>query len=209
MRLARDQRGDGSVAEQANLTSFAILALRAAGAGGSGRAAAWLARAQNGDGGFSFGVRGDPSDIDDTAAAIEALVAASAQHGVVARAGHYLQAQENRDGGFPLTPGGSSNAQSTAWAVQALVAAGGSTQRAIAYLRARTTPSGAVRYAAGSAQTPIWVTAQALAALARRPLPIGFRRRARRPIARMKRAMPGEPPPAEPRERSHMVPPRC
>jgi energy-coupling factor transport system substrate-specific component len=172
-RLARDQRGDGSVAEQANLTSFAILALRAARAGGVGRAAVWLARAQNGDGGFSFGVRGDPSDVDDTAGAIEALVAASAPGSVVARARRYLLAQENREGGFPLTPGGSSNAQSTAWAVQALVAAGGSTQRAIAYLQARTTPSGAVRYAAGSVQTPIWVTAQALAALARRPLPIG------------------------------------
>ena len=173
-RLAHDQRSDGSVTEQANLTAFAILALRAAGASGARRAAAWLARAENPDGGFSFGVRGDPSDVDDTAAAIEALVAAPPRRNVVARARRYLQAQENRDGGFPLMPGGPSNAQSTAWAVQALVAAGGSTQRAIAYLQARTTPSGAVQYAAGSAQTPIWVTAQALAALARRPLPIGF-----------------------------------
>ena len=142
----------------------------------SPRAAAWLARAQNRDGGFSFAVRGDPSDVDDTAAAIEALTAASAPRTVVARARRYLSAQENADGGFPLQPGGASNAQSTAWAVQALVAAGGSTQRAMAYLRARVTGSGAVQYAAGVSRTPVWVTAEALAALAQAPLPI---RRAR------------------------------
>ncbi len=171
-RLERQRRSDGSVGEQANLTSFAILALRAAGAGGSVPAAAWLARAENADGGFSFAVRGDHSDIDDTAAAVEALVAAAAPHAVVARAARYLAAQENADGGFPQQPGGASNSQSTAWAVQALVAAGGVAQRAIAYLRARITASGAVQYAAGVEQTPVWVTAQALAALARAPLPV-------------------------------------
>jgi energy-coupling factor transport system substrate-specific component len=171
-RLEGERRSDGSVGEQANLTSFAILALRAAGAGGAPPAAAWLARAQNRDGGFSFAVRGDPSDVDDTAAAIEALVSASAPHAVVARAVRYLAAHENRDGGFPQQPGGASNSQSTAWAVQALVAAGGATARAIAYLRARVSGSGAVQYAAGVEQTPVWVTAQALAALARAPLPV-------------------------------------
>jgi energy-coupling factor transport system substrate-specific component len=171
-RLERDRRGDGSVGEQANLTSFAILALRAAGAGGVAHAAAWLERAQNRDGGFSFAVRGDPSDVDDTAAAIEALTAAAAPRAVVARARRFLQAQENRDGGFPLQPGGASNAQSTAWAVQALAAAGGSRQWAMAYLRARVTGSGAVQYAAGVSLTPVWVTAEALAALAQAPLPI-------------------------------------
>ena len=84
----------------------------------------------------------------------------------------YLAVDENRDGGFPQQPGGASNSQSTAWAVQALVAAGGATARAIAYLRARVTASGAVQYAAGLEQTPVWVTAQALAALARAPLPV-------------------------------------
>jgi energy-coupling factor transport system substrate-specific component len=173
VRLRCDQRTDGSVGEQANLTSFAILALRAAHAAGVTRAAAWLARAQNHDGGFSFAVRGDPSDVDDTAAAIEALVAAPAPRGVLARAERYLAAQEDADGGFPLEPGGSSNAQSTAWAVQALVAVGASPQRALAYLRDRLAGSGAVRYAAGVTLTPVWVTAEALAAFARVPLPIG------------------------------------
>jgi hypothetical protein len=33
-------------------------------------------------------------------------------------------------------------------------------------------PDGSVRYARTSRRTPVWVTAQALAALARRPLPV-------------------------------------
>ena len=41
-----------------------------------------------------------------------------------ARALRFLVARQNPDGGFPLQPGGASNAQSTAWAVQALVAGG-------------------------------------------------------------------------------------
>jgi energy-coupling factor transport system substrate-specific component len=132
-QLERDRRGDGSVGEQANLTSFAILALRAAGAAGVAPAAAWLERAQNRDGGFSFALRGDPSDVDDTAAAIEALSSASAPRAVIARARRFLQAQENADGGFPLQP---------------------------------------VQYATGVSLTPVWVTAEALAALAQAPLPI-------------------------------------
>jgi len=174
-RLGRDQRADGSISEQVNLTAFAILAWRAGAdaAGQARRAASWLARQQNADGGFSFAVRGDPSDIDDTAAALEALAVASAPAAAVARARSYLGRQQDRDGGFPLQPGGSSNSQSTAWAVQALVATGAPVGRALAYLSARTAASGAVQYAAGVAQTPVWVTAEALAALARRPLPIG------------------------------------
>ncbi len=172
-RLGKDQLRDGSVGEQSNLTSFAILAWRAIDARGVAKAAAWLARQQDGDGGFSFAVRGDPGDIDDTAAAIEALTAARAAPAVVARARAFVLANENRDGGFALQPGGASNAQSTAWAVQALCATGSPVARPLAYLRARLKRSGAVAYAAGETVTPVWVTAEALAAFARAPLPIG------------------------------------
>jgi energy-coupling factor transport system substrate-specific component len=172
-RLERDQRRDGSVGEQSNLTAFAILAWRAADARGVPAAAAWLARQQDGDGGFSFAVRGDPGDVDDSAAAIEALTAAGAAPTVVVRARAFVLASENGDGGFPLDPGGASNAQSTAWAVQALCATGSSVQRPLAYLRARLTRSGAVAYADGETFTAVWVTAEALAAFARAPLPLG------------------------------------
>ena len=42
----------------------------------------------------------------------------------------------------------------------------------MAYLRSLTAPSGEVRYSRTSRQTPVWVTAQALMALARRSLPL-------------------------------------
>jgi len=179
--LARRRRADGSVGEQSNLTSFAILALRAAGAGAGRATLAWLERQQNADGGFSFAVRGDPSDLDDTAAAIEALSGAAAPAGVLARARAYLAAGENADGGFPQQPGGESNAQSTAWAVQALAALHAPTQRPLAYLRARLQPSGAVAYSAGVTITPVWVTAEALAAFAGAPLPLATGLRGARP----------------------------
>jgi hypothetical protein len=64
--------------------------------------------------------------------------------------------------------------------VQALVAAGrdpdrvrrGGSRSPLGYLRTLATPDGSVRYSRTSAQTPVWVTAQALTALARRAFPI-------------------------------------
>jgi hypothetical protein len=182
-RLGRAQRRDGSWAGQVNLTSFGILALRAAGAarGQRARGARWVRAQQNRDGGFSFARRGGSSGIDDTAAAVEGLAAAGGRRsGAVRRATVFLARRQNLDGGFPLSPGGASNAQSTAWAVQALVAAGRDPGRVrrrgsrspLAYLASLVSADGSVRYSRTSRQTPVWVTAQALAALARRPLPV-------------------------------------
>jgi energy-coupling factor transport system substrate-specific component len=169
--LRRAIRRDGSVAEQANLTAFEVLALGAARQrSGIAAAAAWLERNENADGGFGFGTRGDPTDIDDTAAAVEALVVARASSAAETRAARFIAANENRDGGYPLQPGGASDAQSTAWVVQALAALHRDAAAPLRYLRARTRPSGAVDYAAGNDQTPVWVTAEALSAFAGRPL---------------------------------------
>lgn len=184
-QLAARQRADGSWLRLVNQTAFGVLALRAAGrpAGdhASRAAASWLARQQNRDGGFSFSSRGGPSDDDDTAAAIQALVQAGRRTTrTVSRAVAFLARHQGRDGGFPLDPGEEDNAQSTAFAVQALVAArrdpaglhrrGG--RSPLAFLRSLVAADGSVRYSRFSAQTPVWVTAQALAALARRPLPV-------------------------------------
>jgi hypothetical protein len=184
-RLRTRDRRDGSFGGLVNLTSFGVLALRAAGDPASGRtvrrAATWIARQQNRDGGFGFSRRGAPSGIDDTAAAVQALAAAGRRRsGAVRRAAAFLIRNQNRDGGMPLSPRGRSNAQSTAWAVQALVAAGRDPDRVrragsrtpLGYLRTLISSDGAVRYSRTSRQTPVWVTAQALAALARRPFPI-------------------------------------
>jgi prenyltransferase beta subunit len=183
--LVRRRRRSGSFGGLVNQTSFAILALRAGGRSTRDRtvraAAGWLAGQHNRDGGFNFAGRGGRSGVDDTAAAVQALVAAGKRRSrTVARAAAYLARRQNPDGGMPLQAGGASNAQSTAWAVQALVAAGRNPARLrrrgarspLAYLRSLQAPSGAVRYSRTSGQSPIWVTAQALTALARKPFPI-------------------------------------
>jgi energy-coupling factor transport system substrate-specific component len=189
-RLERSQRSDGSVADQVNLTAFAILALRADGLASSNgsirRARAWLERQQNGDGGFNFAGRGGQSGIDDTAGALQGLLAGGApERGAVGRAAAFIAARQNRDGGFPLAPGGPSNAQSSAWATQALVAAGREiahvrrdrSRTPLAYLESLRRRDGSLEYSRGTIQTPVWVTAQALGALAERPLPIVAPRR--------------------------------
>jgi hypothetical protein len=179
--LARDVRPSGSVSNQVNLTAFAVLAFRAADVALPPGMLGWLVRQQDSDGGFNFGTRGGLSDVDDTGAVLEALAGAKGTGAAHARARaiRYLRDQQDGDGGFPAMPGAGSNAQSTAFAVQGLVAAGvdpGSLRRRDAspldYLRGLIAPDGHVRYSRGVDQTPTWVTAEALLALDSRPLPL-------------------------------------
>jgi prenyltransferase beta subunit len=183
--VASKQRRDGSFAGRVNTTAFAVLGLRAAGRSTRDRAvksaAAWIARQANSDGGFNFAGKGGPSGIDDTGAALQALAAGGRRRGRVAtRAARFVARHQNDDGGFALIPGGPSNAQSTAWAVQGLIAVGrdpaavhtNGSRDPMSYLRSLTAPSGEVRYSRTSRQTPVWVTGQALAALARKRLPL-------------------------------------
>jgi hypothetical protein len=183
--LLRGRARDHSFAHQANLTAFAIFALRAAGHspsyGAIHQAAAWLERQQNSDGGFGFAARGSASDVDDTAAVSQALFDAGVRNAhALGGASRYLVRAQNLDGGYPQRPGGESNAQSTAWAAQGLLAAGRDpsvvrrrgSRSPIEYLESLVAPGGSVRYSRTGAQTPVWVTAQALIALARRIFPV-------------------------------------
>ena len=192
-RLAAKRRKDGSYERLVNRTAFAMLAFRAAGRRADKRTIAWLGRQQNRDGGWSTTGRGAPSMIDDTAAVVQALGARrSARRGAA-----WLARQQNPDGGFPLTPRGASNAQSTAFAVQAFVAARrdpgrirrGGARSPLAYLTSLQQDDGSVRYSRTGDQTPTWVTAQALAALERRPLPVSAVRPADRGVASEARAV--------------------
>ncbi len=184
--MLRARAGDGSFGELANLTAFAIFALRAAGHSAADpavrSAGGWLERQQNPDGGFSFATRGSASDVDDTAAVLQGLIAAGVRTGaVISRAVAFIVGSQNSDGGFPQQPGGESNAQSTAWAVQGLVAAGrdvstitrAGSRSPLGYLESLVSSNGSVRYSRTSGQTPVWVTAQAIPALAEEPFPIG------------------------------------
>ena len=77
------------------------------------------ARAPGAGGGFSWAIGGQP-DSNDTAAALEALRVAGVHGAPVTRAVRFLLTFQNRDGGFELTHGRGSDAQSTAWAIQGL-----------------------------------------------------------------------------------------
>lgn len=185
-RLLERRRADGSFDGQVTWTAFGVLALRAAGRGprdGAVRSATrFIARQQNRDGGFNFAGRGGRSGVDDTAAAVQGLVAGgrARRSATVRRAVRFLVGRQARDGGFPLQPGSASNAQSTSWAVQAFVAAGRDPRRVrrhgsrtpLGYLRSLQAADGSIRYSRTSVQTPVWVTAQALTALARRAFPV-------------------------------------
>ena len=183
--LFRGRAGDGSFGEQANLTAFAIFSLVAAGHSAHynpiRRAAGWLEHQQNADGGFGFASRGAGSDVDDTAAVVQALFDAEARDTrVLSAATGYLVGAQNPDGGYPQRRGGQSNAQSTAWAAQGLLATGRDpalvrrhgSRSPIAYLESLVGSDGSVRYSRTSTQTPVWVTGQALVALARRIFPV-------------------------------------
>lgn len=167
-----------------NTTTWAILALEAAGSAASAQADAvsWLKDEQLSDGGFASMAKDGPgtpsSDVDDTAAAIQALIAGgvSRSNGVITDARSYLQSAQRSDGGFSSTKSGTyTYAESTAWAVQAILAlgesptasawtsSGGNARDALRRLQAS---SGALCHRTGIIATPMLSTTQSLIALA-------------------------------------------
>jgi energy-coupling factor transport system substrate-specific component len=166
--LAKRRRSNGSFEGWPGSTAFAVIALRAGGAdGGLGQSISWLAKVQNGDGGWGD-VPGSPSTADGTGAAMQAMPDTSA-------AGHglgYLRKTQRPNGGFALGSSGAVNAQSTAWAVQGMLAVGADPSGALAYLADRQDADGHYRYSSSSDQTPVWVTGQVLTAVAGDPFPV-------------------------------------
>jgi hypothetical protein len=189
-QLARHFSRQGAVGKLVNLTAFGVLALCAADEPSAPaleeRATRWLAGQSNRDGGYGFAGRGSQSDADDTGAVLEALhctaSATGASGGAIShahrRAIAYLRHDQDRDGGFPSAAGAGSNAQSTAWAIQGLIAAGVNPSTVhrgghtpLTYLVGLVSRSGAVSYARGQSVTPVWVTGEALLALTGTALP--------------------------------------
>jgi hypothetical protein len=173
-RIRAELRPSGAIGPTVNSTIWGILALRAAGRPVPGRSVRWLLARQRPNGGWPWHPRGAP-DSNDTAAAIQALRAAGmGPHALAIRRGlAYLRAHQRPDGGFELVRGRGSDVQSTAWAIQAFVAAGRPAPApAHRYLARMRRADGSYRYSARFVATPVWVTSQALAAAARKPLPI-------------------------------------
>jgi energy-coupling factor transport system substrate-specific component len=178
-KLRRAQGADGSWRDNVAFTAFGLMALRAAGqrAGSAPvrRAADYLVAAQAPEGGWGF-VPKAVSDVDDTGAVLQALAAAGRRGEAMAGGAQYLREVQSGDGGWGQLTGRASNAQSTSWAVQGLVAAHVAFDTLdadpIGYLRGLQRRDGHFAYSRTSDQTPVWVTAQALAAIRRKAFPL-------------------------------------
>jgi len=155
-----------------NATIWTILALRQAKEPAPPPLVQALIRAQRPSGGWSW-LQGGAADANDTAAALQALRAAGVRGRPIERGVAFLRRHQNRDGGFELTLGRGSDTQSTAWAIQGLLAAGRAPGApAFRYLARMHRPDGSYRYNARYVTTPLWVTAQVLPALSRKPYPL-------------------------------------
>lgn len=171
-RIDKRRRPNGAIGANVGSTVWGILALRQAGSHAPPAAVRYVLRHQARSGGWSW-YAGTQPDSNDTASAVEALRVAGVKGAPIRRALGYLRRLRNRDGGFELTPGRGSDAQSTAWVVQAFVAAGKAPPRgSLRYLKRLRRRDGSFRYSARYVTTPVWVTAQVLPALARKPFPL-------------------------------------
>jgi energy-coupling factor transport system substrate-specific component len=176
---------NGSYVGWPGTTSFAVIALRSAGAsGGLDSTLSWLTGAQNGDGGWGDEPQ-PPSNADVTGTAMQATPDTKAAGQGLA----YLKHHQRSGGGF-AGGGGEVNSQSTAWAVQGMIAVGADPASVTAggrspldYLAARQASDGHYRYSESSDQTPVWVTSQVLVAVAGDALPIAVPPREKTPAA--------------------------
>ncbi|MBA3867404.1 MAG: terpene cyclase/mutase family protein, partial [Solirubrobacterales bacterium] len=175
-KLLARRRQDGSFQGYPSSTAFAVIALRTAGAAGSlGSSLEWLQSAQNDDGGWGIEV-GAGSEVDGTGAVLQALASGSkaSKRGV-----GYLEKVQRKGGGFGAQPNDPVNAQTTAWAIQGILAAGRDPSAfrrggasAPEYLAGLQQSDGHYRYSGDSDQTPIWVTGEALVAAAGDSFPV-------------------------------------
>lgn len=163
--------------------ALGIMALAAAGAPVPPNALDPFTSAQLADGSWAYdgSTTEGAGDTNTTAIVIQALAALGMAHDPMVKKGlAYLAAAQAEDGGFPYQPGSPPDANSTALAVQAIIAAGGDPssddwRHAMAALAAFQNESGAFRYQADQPDDNLFATVQALPALAGQPLPIVVR----------------------------------
>jgi iron complex transport system substrate-binding protein len=173
--------GDGHIGDLINEHCWGMLALAAAGEPVPASCRTWLAARQNIDGGFGYATDSG-SDPDDTGAAIQAFIAAgeSKDGSAVTRALSYLQFCQSSDGGFTWQSQGS-NVGSTSWCVQGIVAAGedlssskwtASGNTPLDFLSKMQQGDGHFKQSVASDPNPVWMTAEGLPAVLKKPFPI-------------------------------------
>jgi hypothetical protein len=173
-RLEGMRGPNGRIGGLVNSTVWGVIALRSAGRP-AGTSLRYVLRAQRPSGGWSW-LPGGQADSNDTAAAVQALRAAGigARSKSVRRGLAYLRRLQQPGGGFPLAKGRAPDAQSTAWAIQAFLAAKRAPgAKAFRFLASLRRADASYRYSRQYVTTPVWVTAQVLPALARKPFPLG------------------------------------
>ncbi|MCS7260138.1 MAG: hypothetical protein NZ765_05065 [Anaerolineae bacterium] len=144
-----------------------------------------LKNAQKPDGGWAFGTWSNTSDTNATALAIQALIAAGepVTSTAVVSGLNYLDNAQKTDGGFPYDPqspwGTDSDTNSTAYVVQALVAAGEDPTKGrwkegdnhpLSYLVGMQLANGAFEWQKNQGANQL-ATQQAIPALLYRPFP--------------------------------------
>lgn len=173
--------GTGVYGDGTGRQAFGILGTVALAQTVPANAVTYLKSLQQGNGGWEW----QPTwgtDVNSTALAIEALIAAGEANNspAVTDALAYLSAAQNTDGGFPYDPAAvshPSDGDSTAWAVQALIAAGEiptamswtpNAANPIEYLMSLQLNNGSFQWQAGQG-TNLLATQQIIPALLGRP----------------------------------------
>ena len=155
--------------------AFAILGLAAAGEEVPVKAANFLADAQGPEGGWAFSGETAPgaADTNTSAVALQALLAmrVGTSDPTVDRAGKWLAAQQNDDGGFPYQKGGEfgsdSDVNSSAYVAEALTALGMYSEAGLAksFIRSMQLESGAFQWMKSEPGENAGATYQAIPAL--------------------------------------------
>jgi hypothetical protein len=154
------------------------LSIAPASAGADAASVSFLVGQQCADGGFMSTIRDDTTtpctgeDVDSTGYAVQALFAAGAKTAALKGVG-WLRRVQHADGGF----GSPENSNSTALAVQALIAGHYGVHGAIAWIEKRqlgcaaiASRRGAITFRGTYDSSALLATSQAAAAIARRPL---------------------------------------
>lgn len=186
--LTTSQNGQIGDPSLTNDDIFGILALLASGVPATDPVVAssltTLANSQRASGGFSWSTSGGNGDSNNTATAIQALQLAKSRGWTgnynLDAAVNYLKSTQNTDGGFSYLPGQTSDAASTSWAINGIVATGqnpadwvkeGNTP--YSYLLSLQANNGGIRWTTN--ETPdILTTAYAAIALAGKALPVAI-----------------------------------
>lgn len=173
----------GAYSDKSLFQAFAMLGVLSSGDTVPPEATAYLISQRQPGGGWAW-YPGEVEDSNTTAIAIQALIAAGqpASSPVIIDALTFLKSFQNPDGGFSYSQEylGASDSNSTAYAIQAMVAAGQSPSsevwtrdslNPIFYLLDRQLEDGSFEWQAGSGSNDL-ATMQAVVALLARPYPI-------------------------------------